>query len=281
MDEKFWDELYLSKEQLFSGNPNSVLVTEVTGLEPGRALDVGCGEGGDAIWLAGQGWQVTATDVSQVALDRAARALEASPGKHPVTWLRQDMIVTPPPAGAFDLVTAHYSVLAMEGDVILHNLISAVAPGGLLLVVAHDIQPQDPDAPTHDGPTHDGLQHGQGQHRSGHHAFAHHEPTQEGSTHDGRQQGQGQHGHSGHGQVQHEHGGHGHHGHGHGHGHGAEGEDGRFEGLRFYEPAEIEALLDGGDWEILISRVQPRTTPAPEGTHHVNDTVLKARRRPY
>jgi Thiopurine S-methyltransferase (TPMT) len=63
-----WDERYLSLAQLWSGKPSAALVVEVAELECGRALDVGCGEGEDAVWLAGQGWDVSARGVSQVAL---------------------------------------------------------------------------------------------------------------------------------------------------------------------------------------------------------------------
>ena len=69
MSQEFWDEHYSSAEQLFSNNPNPVLVAEVADLSPGRALDLGCGEGADARWLAQRGWQVTAVDISQVAID--------------------------------------------------------------------------------------------------------------------------------------------------------------------------------------------------------------------
>src|SRR6185295_18570046 len=67
-----WDNRYLDRERLWSGQPNGALVVEVAGLTPGRALDVGCGEGADAVWLAKGGWEVTALDVSGVALQRAA-----------------------------------------------------------------------------------------------------------------------------------------------------------------------------------------------------------------
>ena len=70
---EFWDERYSSIPALWSGHVNAVVVTETEALSPGTALDVGCGEGGDALWLAGRGWQVEGVDVSQVALDRAAR----------------------------------------------------------------------------------------------------------------------------------------------------------------------------------------------------------------
>ena len=86
---EFWDERYRSKEQVWSGNPNPHLVEQIADIAPGTALDVGCGEGADAIWLAARGWQVTAADVSQVALDRGARfAAEAgSDVAARITWL--------------------------------------------------------------------------------------------------------------------------------------------------------------------------------------------------
>ena len=89
----------------WSGKPNASLVEEVAELEPGTALDLGCGQGGDAIWLAAQGWTVTATDISQTALDIAARhAAEAGVS---VTWERHDLADSQP-AGRFDLVTTSF-----------------------------------------------------------------------------------------------------------------------------------------------------------------------------
>src|SRR3954471_21898208 len=73
-----WDERYTGSPQIWSGNPNGALVAEVAALAPGRALDVGCGEGADAVWLATRGWRVTALDVSEVALDRAAQHARAA-----------------------------------------------------------------------------------------------------------------------------------------------------------------------------------------------------------
>ncbi|MBR7677707.1 methyltransferase domain-containing protein, partial [Streptomyces daliensis] len=70
-DREFWDARYRENGQIWSGEPNEALVREVSGLAPGRALELGCGEGGDAVWLARQGWRVTATDISGVALARA------------------------------------------------------------------------------------------------------------------------------------------------------------------------------------------------------------------
>ncbi|WP_327148495.1 class I SAM-dependent methyltransferase [Nocardia sp. NBC_01329] len=133
MDQQFWDDMYSGSDQHFSGLPNDALVTEVTGMTPGRVLDLGCGEGADAYWLAEQGWQVTAVDISQVALDRAGAG-------HPeIAWQRADITVAPMPAGSFDLVSAHYFPIAHQSDhATVRGLLEAVAPEGTLLFVSHD-----------------------------------------------------------------------------------------------------------------------------------------------
>ncbi|MEV0393601.1 class I SAM-dependent methyltransferase [Polymorphospora rubra] len=198
MDAGFWDEMYRSRDQLFSGAPNGVLVAEVTDLPPGHALDLGCGEGGDALWLARHGWQVTAIDVAPTALRRAAANGTDVTGR--VTWTLADLASTPPPAGAFDLVSAQYFPLPHQPDhTALRGLLAAVAPGGTLLVASHDLA----DLP----------------------------PPQENQPDPGD----------------------------------------------YYQPAEIADLLDH-DWTILINETRPRTAPAPAGTHHTHDTVLRARR---
>lgn len=137
MDASSWDEMYRSRDQVFSGEPNAVLVTEVSGLPPGRALDVGCGEGADALWLAGRGWQVTAVDISATALTHAA--IDAALAGR-VTWTRADLITTPPPVGVFDLVSIHYFPLPHQPDhSALRGLLAGVAPGGTLLFATHDL----------------------------------------------------------------------------------------------------------------------------------------------
>lgn len=135
MDARFWDEMYRRHGRVFSGNPNGVLVTEVSDLPPGRALDVGCGEGADALWLARHGWQVTAVDISPTALQRAAGAdLSGS-----VAWTHADLLTTPLLARAFDLVSVQYFPLPQQQDhTALRGLLDAVAPGGTLLFVSHD-----------------------------------------------------------------------------------------------------------------------------------------------
>lgn len=154
--QEYWDNRYRTKPALWSGQPNSSLVSEASGLTPGTALEVGAGEGADAIWLARQGWTVTAVDVSAVALERAAgHAADAGPEvTERIRWERRDMLEWQVPQRSFDLVTAHYiHVPSGMRPELYRRLAGAVAPGGMLLVAAHhpsDLQtsvsrPQFPD----------------------------------------------------------------------------------------------------------------------------------------
>jgi SAM-dependent methyltransferase len=141
-DESFWDERYRQHGQhapVWSGQPNPQLVAEAAELVPGSALDVGAGEGADAVWLARRGWRVTAVDISSVALGRAAAAVEGEPETAArITWQHQDLTVTPPPAGTFDLVSAQFLHLpAPQRDGVYGRLAASVAPGGTLLIVGH------------------------------------------------------------------------------------------------------------------------------------------------
>jgi thioredoxin reductase len=135
-----WDQRY-SGERIWSGNPNGTIVAEADGLKPGRALDVGAGEGGDAIWLAAHGWDVTANDISQRALDRVTA--EAARQGLQVAALHADANAADAfPVSAFDLVTAAYaSVPRTPDDRAVRSMLGAVAPGGTLLIVSHDIEP--------------------------------------------------------------------------------------------------------------------------------------------
>ena len=132
-----WDERYASREdRLWSGRPNGALLAEVAGMTPGRVLDVGCGEGADAVWLAGRGWDVTALEVSGVALERAAR--HAAEAGVDVTWVHAGLVEAALPPGSFDLVSAQYPALLRTPDAAAERaLLAAVAPGGVLLLVHH------------------------------------------------------------------------------------------------------------------------------------------------
>ncbi|GAA2727697.1 class I SAM-dependent methyltransferase [Cellulomonas aerilata] len=135
-DAAAWDERYGATEQVWSGDPNGALVAETAGLEPGRVLDVGCGEGADAVWMARRGWHVTALDVSRVALDRAEQ--HAREAGVQVTWLHSGLVESGLPPGGFDLVSAQYAVLRRTPDAVAERTLSElVAPGGTLLVVHH------------------------------------------------------------------------------------------------------------------------------------------------
>jgi thioredoxin reductase/SAM-dependent methyltransferase len=139
-NEEDWDHRY-GAGQMWSGNPNGSLVNEINRVAPGHALDVGAGEGGDAIWLAEQGWQVTASDISQRALDRIDAEARRR-GLH-VECLHTDANALDAfDAAAFDLVSAQYASIPRTPDGrAVRNLMNAVAPGGVLLVVSHDLEP--------------------------------------------------------------------------------------------------------------------------------------------
>jgi SAM-dependent methyltransferase len=136
--EEFWDARYRENDRIWSGNPNVVLVREVAGLTPGAALDLGCGEGADAVWLARQGWKVTAVDISTVALERAAAHAADAGVADRIDFQRHDL-GTSFPAGTFDLVSAQF--LHSRGELprerILRTAAGAVTPGGVLLIEGH------------------------------------------------------------------------------------------------------------------------------------------------
>ena len=134
----FWDAHYARHPDVWSGAPNAVLVDEIRHLRPGAALDLGCGEGADAIWLAQRGWHVTAVDVSPVALERAAQHARTAGVTDGITFAHRDLDGTFP-AGSFDLVAAHYlhsPERQLHGQM-LERSVGAVASGGTLLLVGH------------------------------------------------------------------------------------------------------------------------------------------------
>jgi thioredoxin reductase/SAM-dependent methyltransferase len=206
-NEADWDHRY-SGEPMWSGNPNGSLVVEAGALTPGRALDVGAGEGGDVIWLAEQGWHVTANDVSARALQRVTaeadrRGLRVDTNHADVNALR------PFGDSTFDLVTAHYASIPRTPDGRgVRNLLRAVAPGGVLLVVSHDLEPMR-------GPI---------------------DTTQASRP---------------------------------------------FDPDAYVRVEDVAAVLaDDPDWDIEVAETRPRP-PGAVSSHHVDDVVLRARRRPH
>lgn len=147
--EQHWHQAPGNQADFMAGNPpNPYLVQETGGLEPGTALDAGCGTGTEAIWLASHGWHVTAADISTTALASAAvlaRAAErttaskrttASGVSQPVRWVEADLTVWEPGI-RFDLVTTHYAHPAMPQLAFYQRISGWVAPGGTLLIVGH------------------------------------------------------------------------------------------------------------------------------------------------
>lgn len=147
-DRESWDERYSASPAVWSGHPNAQLVAEVSelmprqtsGPAPGGALDVGSGEGADSIWLATRGWQVTAVDFSQVALDRGAThaAAAGSEVAERITWMQQDLVHWQPESQSFDLVSAQFMHLPADDlRPLMSRLADAVTIGGTLLIVGH------------------------------------------------------------------------------------------------------------------------------------------------
>lgn len=142
--------------------PNPYLAREISSLVPGTALDAGCGEGAEAIWLAAEGWQVTAADISAEALSRASEpATNRRAAPELVEWVEADLSVWDP-GEKFDLVTTHYAHPAMPQLAFYERISGWVAPGGTLLIVGHLQTSETPG-------------HGHGQEQQGH---GHHPPEE-------------------------------------------------------------------------------------------------------
>jgi len=147
-----WDQRYSGPDLVWGAGPNRFVAEEVTALPPGRAIDLGTGEGRNAIWLAERGWEVTAVDFSAAGLARAARL--AAERTVTVDWVQADLLAWQPEPGGYDLVLIAYLHLPSAGLArVFRAAAAAVAPGGTLLVVGHDRDniarghggPQDPD----------------------------------------------------------------------------------------------------------------------------------------
>ena len=156
MDRAAWDERYAGTELLWTASANRFLVEEVGDLTPGRALDLACGEGRNAVWLAERGWDVVGVDFSTVALGKAQQ-LAAARGVR-VAWRAEDVLAYRPEPGAFDLVAIVYLHLpAPQRTDVFGRAAAAVAPGGTLLVVGHD---RTNPAEGYGGPQDEGILYG-------------------------------------------------------------------------------------------------------------------------
>jgi SAM-dependent methyltransferase len=151
MEREDWDRRYGGTELLWRAEPNRFVAAELQGLPPGRALDLGAGEGRNAVWLAERGWRVTAVDFSAVALDKG-RGLAQARGVG-VDWVLEDLRGYRPELVAYDLVlVAYLQLLPAERAAVLRGAVTALARHGTLLVVGHDLAnlaegvggPQDP-----------------------------------------------------------------------------------------------------------------------------------------
>jgi len=146
MDAAAWDERYAATALVWSAGPNQFVESELASLPPGRALDLACGEGRNAFWLAERGWQVTAIDWSDVAVDKGRRVTDA------VDWQVGDAVTAPLPTDLDLVVMAYFQVVAADRRTAVRRSFEALAPGGRLFVVAHDSTnltegtggPQDP-----------------------------------------------------------------------------------------------------------------------------------------
>ena len=136
LDEESWNERYGASARVWSGNPNPQLVAEIANFAPGRALDVGCGEGADAIWLARVGWNVVAIEIRVASAERPARARGRSRTTARIEWRHADLLAHAPEADSFDLVSAQFMQLSPEPRTRLFTALAA--SGGTLLVVGHD-----------------------------------------------------------------------------------------------------------------------------------------------
>lgn len=137
MDAADWDRRYAGSDLVWSVAPNRWVAAEAADLAPGRALDLACGEGRNAVWLAERGWGVTGVDFSAVALDSARRVARERGAT--VEWVLADLVTYVPEAASADLVVVAYLHLPAAGrDAVLGRIPAALAPGGVAVVVGHD-----------------------------------------------------------------------------------------------------------------------------------------------
>lgn len=139
MDANDWDRRYADAGLVWSAGPNTFVESELASLSPGRAIDVAAGEGRNSIWLAEQGWRVTAVDFSQAGLDKGRAAQERRGGDLDIDWVRADAVREDLGTGVYDLaVVAYLQLPADERRTAVRRAFGSLKDGGTLLVVAHD-----------------------------------------------------------------------------------------------------------------------------------------------
>ena len=143
MDAGPWESRYAEQPRRWSGQPNATLVDVVGPLTPGRAIDLGCGEGADAIWMARQGWHVLGVDISPTAVVRARGAATEAGLPPERVWFEAHDLATWEPRDEVDLVTASFfhSREELPRTEILRRAASHIAPGGHLAIVSHATPP--------------------------------------------------------------------------------------------------------------------------------------------
>ena len=148
-DRAYWEQLWVKTlrehpDKVAQRPPNAHLITEVARINPGRALDAGCGHGAETLWLVAHGWEVTAVDFSASALTHARTTAEALGPEivERITWVEGDLAVWTPPPTHFDLVVCLFVHVAGSVDEMVRRMASGVAPGGALFMVGH--RPVDP-----------------------------------------------------------------------------------------------------------------------------------------
>jgi SAM-dependent methyltransferase len=144
--QEFWDERYAGHDHVWSGRPNARLVEHATDLPPGIALDVGCGEGADVVWLAERGWRATGADLSVVALEKARKYAGEAGMADRTEWVHVDLLADDPLPGGADLVSAMYvHVPEVDFDRVYTAIAGAVRQDGTLLVAGHHPAERDTD----------------------------------------------------------------------------------------------------------------------------------------
>ncbi len=142
--EEFWENRYTGSDQVWSGRVNTTLADVVKDLPVGDVLDLGCGEGGDAVWLAEQGWRVTAVDISPTAVGRGVEGARSRGVADRVTWIAHDL-ASWRTERKFDLVTASFfhSTVELPRTEILRRVAERVRPGGRLLLISHVFETEE------------------------------------------------------------------------------------------------------------------------------------------